>query len=800
MFYSLPEGRRRLVNRFDKIRPVRVIGHLIRYIAIAKLRSSMVLRVVAQTIQYCPRGHSQKIQNILFTSDVVNNDIFILKILSYSRHALAILRCIFLGSSIAQKLRRFSLPAWGLIFILVAGRANAPAGVRAQVTPRVVINELMWMGSSSSTADEWIELRNVTAEPIDLTGWHLTKLSGGVETTMLEIPNGKILSANGYFVIANYAATSISSSLRIIPDIVDTDVALSNSSLHIRLYDQHGVLHDGADDGSGNPLSGRYNNAEKIFASMERNPVPGDGALVDSWHTATRAVGFQEGKPELGTPGSLNSNGQPVAVAGDDQTGTVGEEVSFDGTESSDPENQTLTFGWNFGDGATSSEPTPRHAYAVAGEYTVTLTVSDGTDSGSDTLKVTVTAARPNTPTNHPQPTTIPARSSPIVPTTSCRGVIISELFPNPDGVDDYEFIELYNPTKQLIVLDGCSLWVNNKRKAVLKNLSVAAKKYVVIEKSFSKLSLTNTGGNVILQDTDGSELGRVSYPKPPENESWALVKKEWVWTNQVTLGKKNIGPIDDDDVDQSKVTNTPDAPQAVGLEEIQSLEIGAFVVVQGVVTVEPDRLGTRIIFLQSGTGAISAVLPKDASTVTIGNEVELIGKVRLSQGRKRIAVESDGLRVLSQGQRAEPKKITLDQLSPEVADMLVSVSGLISTASGAKFLIDDGTSEADVYLKSSTGIVKPRSASGDRLIVTGIVSVTTSGIRVLPRIADDLRVERVLGTHTVATAPKALPTAPANQNIWYWGLVGLGLLAAATKPFIEYLRKRKKRLENQTA
>ena len=38
----------------------------------------------------------------------------------------------------------------------------------------VVISEIGWMGTSSSTSgDEWIELFNTTNEPIDMTGWHL---------------------------------------------------------------------------------------------------------------------------------------------------------------------------------------------------------------------------------------------------------------------------------------------------------------------------------------------------------------------------------------------------------------------------------------------------------------------------------------------------------------------------------------------------------------------------------------------------------------------------------------------------
>jgi hypothetical protein len=42
----------------------------------------------------------------------------------------------------------------------------------------VVINEIAWGGSAASSADEWIELHNTTAQPVDLAGWSLISLDG----------------------------------------------------------------------------------------------------------------------------------------------------------------------------------------------------------------------------------------------------------------------------------------------------------------------------------------------------------------------------------------------------------------------------------------------------------------------------------------------------------------------------------------------------------------------------------------------------------------------------------------------
>src|SRR5213078_710494 len=64
---------------------------------------------------------------------------------------------------------------------------------------------------------------------------------------------------------------------------------------------------------------------------------------------------------------------------------------------STDADGQVVGWRWSFGDGATSTERNPSHAYATGGTYTVGLTVTDDKGAtGSTTKSVTVTA--PNQP------------------------------------------------------------------------------------------------------------------------------------------------------------------------------------------------------------------------------------------------------------------------------------------------------------------------------------------------------------------------------------------------------------------
>ena len=63
-----------------------------------------------------------------------------------------------------------------------------------------------------------------------------------------------------------------------------------------------------------------------------------------------------------------------------------------------DPDGSVMSWSWNFGDGATSTDPTPEHSFAVAGVYHVTLTVADDL-ANWDLVANTIVVPPPPAPT-----------------------------------------------------------------------------------------------------------------------------------------------------------------------------------------------------------------------------------------------------------------------------------------------------------------------------------------------------------------------------------------------------------------
>lgn len=94
--------------------------------------------------------------------------------------------------------------------------------------------------------------------------------------------------------------------------------------------------------------------------------------------------------------GSVAGNHAPVAQAGPaTMSGTVGQPLVFDGSLSTDEDNDALSYQWAFGDGTSASGAVVNHSYWSPGLYQASLTVSDGLATSTDPVDVTIAGGGP---------------------------------------------------------------------------------------------------------------------------------------------------------------------------------------------------------------------------------------------------------------------------------------------------------------------------------------------------------------------------------------------------------------------
>ena len=93
---------------------------------------------------------------------------------------------------------------------------------------------------------------------------------------------------------------------------------------------------------------------------------------------------------------NVRINTPPVADAGPNHVCCLDAVSDFDGSSSYDADGDSLSYAWNFGDGATGEGAKVSHVYTKPGTYIVSLTVNDNSgtkcDSATDSFTAIVNA------------------------------------------------------------------------------------------------------------------------------------------------------------------------------------------------------------------------------------------------------------------------------------------------------------------------------------------------------------------------------------------------------------------------
>ena len=149
----------------------------------------------------------------------------------------------------------------------------------------VIINEVMWSGTSLSIDDQYIELRNTTDNDINIGKWKIYYLRD-LNKPPIMIPANRVIPKNGYFLISNYSNESNNSLLNI-------ESNMSNASMNL-LKENNGNLR--LEDSNGNVIDTVLGvwpagiQSTTSFRSMQRSVDGIDGLDPNSWYTCNNEL------------------------------------------------------------------------------------------------------------------------------------------------------------------------------------------------------------------------------------------------------------------------------------------------------------------------------------------------------------------------------------------------------------------------------------------------------------------------------------------------------------------------------
>ncbi len=395
--------------------------------------------------------------------------------------------------------------------------------------------------------------------------------------------------------------------------------------------------------------------------------------------------------------------------------GELGQIIVFDASDTIDPEKDTLTYKWNFDDGIQSQLITPSHIFTSAKKFSVKLSV---TDSAGNSVNKNFTI-------------TIKNSENGLVAGLTSTPLELTEIIPNPEGSDNYEWIEIYNPTDIVASTLGFQILINSN-KTKLPNYEVPPESYIIIPKSTGHFNLPNNGATIQLISPSNTNQSPIIYGAAKQGQSFARNNNRWQWSALPTPGAENI--ILSDQTEAGEIVNTT-------LSELNNLDDGTLVQTEGIVTSLPDQISAKIIYLTDQEFGVPLNLSRgNWPTLKLGNKINAIGTYKKLTSGHRLIIKNNGyLKIINSGVVPTPNNFNISDLTNEQDGSLITTSGIISDLNKKSFYITDNQNQKLKIAWRSDNLKLPDLNLGLNISATGFVVPTKTSPYLLLRSADDI-------------------------------------------------------------
>lgn len=349
---------------------------------------------------------------------------------------------------------------------------------------QVVINEVMYDAPGSDSGREWVEIKNISADSIDVAEWKF--FENGTNHGLTLIAGGTTLSSGGFAIISDNPDKFLIDWPNFSGNLFDSSYSLKNTGelISIRDADLNDIdslaynteLGAGGDGNSLQLISGSWTAALPTPGSS--NSASGEEEQ-ESQQEKESSESSSSNTPATSQGSSFPVEPQIFADAGGNRNVIVGADTLFEG-KSLGLKKEPLDgarYVWNFGNGETKEGQNVLHYYGYPGEYVVMLNVSSGEYSASDRIIVNAYPAE----------------------------LVISKI--------ENDFVEIHNESDRELNLSWWQIQSGNERFMIPKDTIILSGKKLIFSSDVTEL------------DTSVKESVSLLYPNGAKAVSFEQIK-----------------------------------------------------------------------------------------------------------------------------------------------------------------------------------------------------------------------------------------------------------------------------------
>ncbi len=434
-------------------------------------------------------------------------------------------------------------------------------------------------------------------------------------------------------------------------------------------------------------------------------------------------------------------------------------------------------------------------------------------------------SVEPDVPETDTETTVEVPVDAPLLP--GVPGTIVINEFVSDPVEGGNEWVELYNAGSSPVDLEGWRLFEGAGRATALEG-ELGVDEYLIVE---PRGNLNNSGDTIYLLDPYDTEIDRVTYgnwddgdesdnspsaanpdsvgrdpsgvhhvmtPTPDAENAEVSMEVDFSVQaeNDTEETTSDVGTSRDPSTPANEESEevidkeTPESAINVALSNVRNYALGTEIITEGTVAAAPGVLGKQFFYL-AGSGIQTYLHSADFPALERGMQLRVKGVLTSISGESRLKLtQASDIQIIGVGDAPSPHDVTSSMIGEATEGWLVRLTGMITEKSTGEFMLMDDEGDVRVYIRPSTGIAIT-SDVGDDITVTGIVSQTSAGYRILPRDQQDLLPRTPENDDEEVEVLAGIVSDSNNSSLLGWLLTTFALLSLAVAGAVYYIKKK---------